>query len=33
MAACDILGPEDLRDGLFLTYQARPVSADVHIEF
>jgi ferredoxin len=33
MAACDILEPEDLRDGLILACQVRPVSADVHIEF
>jgi ferredoxin len=33
MAACEILGPEDLRDGLILACQARPVSADLHIEF
>ena len=33
MAACDILEPGDLRDGLILACQARPVSADVHIEF
>ena len=32
MAACDILEPDDLRDGLILACQARPVSADVHIE-
>ncbi|HME78437.1 MAG TPA: 2Fe-2S iron-sulfur cluster binding domain-containing protein [Mycobacterium sp.] len=33
MAACDIFGPEDLRDGLILACQARPVSGDVRIEF
>jgi ferredoxin len=33
MAACDILEPEDLRDGLILACQAQPVSTDVHIEF
>lgn len=33
MAACDILEPGDLRDGLILACQARPVSPDVHIEF
>jgi ferredoxin len=33
MAACDILDPEDLRDGLILACQARPVSADLRIEF
>ena len=33
MASCDILEPEDLQDGLILACQARPVSADVHIEF
>jgi ferredoxin len=29
MAACDILEPEDMRDGLILACQARPVSADL----
>jgi 3-ketosteroid 9alpha-monooxygenase subunit B len=29
----DILGPEDLADGLILGCQARPVSDDVHIEY
>jgi ferredoxin len=33
MASCDLLTPEDLRDGLILGCQARPVSDDVHIEF
>ncbi len=33
MAACDVLGADDLRDGLILACQARPVSGDVHIEF
>jgi ferredoxin len=33
MAACDILKADDLRDGLILACQARPASADVHIEF
>ena len=33
MAACDILEPEDLRDGLILGCQARPVSANVRVEF
>lgn len=33
MAACDILEPQDLRDGLILGCQARPVSARLHIEF
>jgi ferredoxin len=33
MAACDILEPEDLRDGLILACQARPVSADLRVEF
>ncbi|MGB9302846.1 MAG: 2Fe-2S iron-sulfur cluster binding domain-containing protein [Mycobacterium sp.] len=33
MASCDILEPEDLRDGLILACQARPVSAEVRIEF
>ena len=33
MASCDILEPEDLQDGLIVACQARPVSADVHIEF
>ncbi|WP_445165495.1 2Fe-2S iron-sulfur cluster-binding protein [Mycolicibacterium sp. Dal123E01] len=33
MAACDILGPDDLADGLILSCQARPVSDDLHIEF
>jgi ferredoxin len=33
MAACDILEAEDLRDGLILACQVRPVSADLHIEF
>jgi 3-ketosteroid 9alpha-monooxygenase subunit B len=33
MAACDVLDPDDLRDGLILACQARPASADLHIEF
>ena len=33
MVACDILGPDDLRDGLILACQARPRSAEVRIEF
>ncbi|MBU9762834.1 ferredoxin--NADP reductase [Mycobacterium sp. TNTM28] len=33
MAACDILEPEDLADGVILGCQARPVSDDIHIEF
>ena len=33
MASCDILEPEDLREGLILACQARPVSAEVRIEF
>jgi len=33
LAACDLLTPEDLGDGLILGCQARPVSDDVHIEF
>jgi 3-ketosteroid 9alpha-monooxygenase subunit B len=33
MAACDILEPEDIADGVILGCQARPVSDDVHVEF
>ena len=33
MAACEILEPEDLAEGLILGCQARPVTDDVHIEF
>jgi ferredoxin len=33
MAACDILHPDDLADGLILGCQARPVSDDLHVEF
>ena len=33
MVACDILGPDDLRDGLILACQARPRSVEVRIEF
>jgi 3-ketosteroid 9alpha-monooxygenase subunit B len=33
MAACDLLGPDDLREGLILACQARPASAEVRIEF
>jgi ferredoxin len=33
MDACDILGPDDLSEGLILGCQARPVSDQVHIEY
>ena len=33
MADCEVLGPDDVRDGLILACQARPASADLHIEF
>ena len=33
MARCDILEPGDLRDGLILACQARPVSAELRVEF
>jgi 3-ketosteroid 9alpha-monooxygenase subunit B len=33
MAACDILGPDDLREGLILACQATPRSAEVRVEF
>jgi ferredoxin len=33
MASCDILEPADLRDGLILSCQARPVSSRLRIEF
>jgi ferredoxin len=33
MVACDILGPDDLREGLILACQARPVSTDLRVEF
>jgi 3-ketosteroid 9alpha-monooxygenase subunit B len=33
MAACDILEPDDLREGLILACQARPVSTDLHVQF
>jgi ferredoxin len=33
MAACDVLGPDDLENGLVLACQARPISADLQIEF
>ena len=33
MDAYDILQPEDLRDGLILGCQSRPVSTDLRIEF
>jgi 3-ketosteroid 9alpha-monooxygenase subunit B len=33
MAACDILEPADLREGLILACQARPVSTDLRVEF
>jgi ferredoxin len=32
-AACEVLGPEDVRDGLILACQARPVSPALHIAF
>lgn len=33
MAPCDVLGPEDLEDGLILACQARPAGTDVRVEF
>jgi 3-ketosteroid 9alpha-monooxygenase subunit B len=33
MPTCDILEPDDLRDGLILGCQARPVSSQLRIEF
>ncbi|MCV7413468.1 ferredoxin [Mycobacterium florentinum] len=33
MAACQVLGPQDVRDGLILACQARPASPALHIEF
>jgi ferredoxin len=33
MVACDILGSDDLREGLILACQARPVSTDLRVEF
>ncbi len=33
MPASAILGPDERRDGLILACQARPASADVHVEF
>lgn len=33
MATCDVLGPDDVAEGLILGCQARPVSAEIHIEF
>lgn len=33
MATCDVLGPDDVAEGLILGCQARPVSADIHIAF
>jgi ferredoxin len=33
MASCDILEPDDLREGLILACQARPVSTDLRVEF
>jgi 3-ketosteroid 9alpha-monooxygenase subunit B len=33
MAPNDVLGHDDLREGLILACQARPVSDLVHIEF
>lgn len=33
MAACEILAPEDLRDGLILGCQARPASDWLRIEY
>ncbi len=33
MTACEVLGPEDVRDGLILACQARPVSPALHIAF
>ena len=33
IAPNDVLGPEDVEEGLILGCQARPVTDDVHIEF
>ena len=33
MAVCDLLEPDDLREGLILACQARPVGDELHIEF
>jgi 3-ketosteroid 9alpha-monooxygenase subunit B len=33
MPRCDILEPDDLRDGLILGCQARPVTSQLRIEF
>jgi ferredoxin len=33
MASCDILEPDDLREGLILACQARPVSTELRVEF
>jgi ferredoxin len=33
VAAGDILEADDLRDGLILACQARPVSGDLHVKF
>jgi len=33
MAACDVLDPDDLRNGLILACQARPASANLHVQF
>jgi ferredoxin len=33
MPTCDILEPADLRDGLILGCQARPVSSQLRVEF
>jgi ferredoxin len=33
MDACDILEPDDVRDGLILACQAHPLTAEVRIEF
>jgi 3-ketosteroid 9alpha-monooxygenase subunit B len=33
MPACDVLEPEDLRDGLILACQARPVSGSLRVAF
>ena len=33
MPPCDVLGPDDLGEGLILACQARPVSDHLHVEF
>lgn len=33
MTACTVLGPDDMRDGLILACQVRPMSPELHIEF